>query len=132
MECIEHNLLCKHIKEVISSQDAVLVMNWVKHSFSLWVLLKSLIIYYRLTYSEWILITTLSPYINLSSSILMSYCILRNISQNSEALWVTVFCGIFRKIQQPYGLLYFAKYSLPFLLTFNRSIDFTHFKFNRF
>ena len=60
----------------------------------------------------------------------------------SEFQWFPVFCKIFPKLQQPYRLLYFAKYfkkygiiygwpcfakhSLLFLLTFNRSKDFTH------
>ena len=58
----------------------------------------------------------------------MGYCIFRNISENKASLWIAVFSEIFPKIQQPYRVLYFAKYlskySLPFLLTFNRSIDF--------
>ena len=37
MECIELNRLCKHMKKVRSSQAAIFVLNWVKHSFSLWV-----------------------------------------------------------------------------------------------
>ena len=44
----------------------------------------------------------------------MGYRIFRNISQNTAALWITVFA-------KP-----FAKYSLPFILTIRRSIDFTH------
>ena len=60
----------------------------------------------------------------------MGYCIFRGISENKASLWIAVFSEIFPKIQQPYRLLYFAKYlskySLPFLLTFNRSIDFNH------
>ena len=35
MECIKKNWLCKHMKKVRSSQAASLVLNWVKHSFSL-------------------------------------------------------------------------------------------------
>ena len=31
------NWLCKHMKKVRSSQAAILVLNWVKHSFSQWV-----------------------------------------------------------------------------------------------
>ena len=34
------NWLCKHIKKVRSSHPAILVLNWIKHSFSLWVSLK--------------------------------------------------------------------------------------------
>ena len=33
--CTELNWLCKHIKKVRSSQAAILVLNWVKHSFPL-------------------------------------------------------------------------------------------------
>ena len=33
MECIELSWLCKHMKEVRSSQAAVLVLNWVKQFF---------------------------------------------------------------------------------------------------
>ena len=40
MECIELNWLCKHMKEVRSSQASIFVINWVKHSFSPWVLFK--------------------------------------------------------------------------------------------
>ena len=39
---IELNWLCKHTKKVRSSQGIILVMNWVKHSFSLWVSFKEL------------------------------------------------------------------------------------------
>ena len=42
MECIELNWSCKHRKKVRSSQGATILLNWVKHSFSLWVSLKSL------------------------------------------------------------------------------------------
>ena len=41
MECIELNWMCKHVKKVRSSKAVVLVLNWVKHSFSLWVSLKA-------------------------------------------------------------------------------------------
>ena len=34
------NWLCKHIKKVRSSQPAILVLNWMKHSLSLWVSLR--------------------------------------------------------------------------------------------
>ena len=34
--------LCKHIEKVRNSQPAILVLNWIKHSFSLWVSLKVL------------------------------------------------------------------------------------------
>ena len=37
IEYIEPNWLCKHMRRVRSSQEALLVLNWVKHSFSLWV-----------------------------------------------------------------------------------------------
>ena len=41
IECIiELNWLCKHIKKLRSSQPAILVLNWLKHSFSRWVSLK--------------------------------------------------------------------------------------------
>ena len=37
-ECIiELNWLCKHIKKVRSCQPAIFVLNWIKHSFSLWI-----------------------------------------------------------------------------------------------
>ena len=42
---IVSNLLdwfCKHIEKVGNSQPAILVLNWIKHSFSLWVSLKVL------------------------------------------------------------------------------------------
>ena len=42
---IVSNLLdwfCKHIEKVRNSQPAILVLNWIKHSFSLWVSLKVL------------------------------------------------------------------------------------------
>ena len=42
MECIELNWSCKHRKKARSSQAATIILNWVKHSFSLWVSLKSL------------------------------------------------------------------------------------------
>ena len=42
MECIELNWSCKHRKKVKSSQGGTILLNWVKHSFSLWVSLKSL------------------------------------------------------------------------------------------
>ena len=51
----------------------------------------------------------------------MSYCILRNISQNTAALWIAVFCEIFRKIQ-------FAIFTHIQLI--NRF--YSHFTFNRF
>ena len=38
-------------------------------------------------------------YCNLLPWFLTGYCILGNISQNTVALWVTVFCEIFCKIQ---------------------------------
>ena len=47
MECIELNWLCKHMKKVRSSQAAILVMNWVKQSFSLWVSLKTFQVWSR-------------------------------------------------------------------------------------
>ena len=37
IECRELSWLCKNMKKVRSSQAAILVLNWVKHSFSLWV-----------------------------------------------------------------------------------------------
>ena len=37
MECIELSWLCKHRKKVRNSQAAILVLNLVKQSFSLWV-----------------------------------------------------------------------------------------------
>ena len=37
IECIELNWSCKHMKKVRSRQAAILVLNRVKHSFSLWV-----------------------------------------------------------------------------------------------
>ena len=37
MECIELHWLCKHMKQVRSSQAAIVVLNWAKHGFSLWV-----------------------------------------------------------------------------------------------
>ena len=43
MECIELNWLCKHMKKVRSSQAAILVLDWIKHSFYLWVLLNSIL-----------------------------------------------------------------------------------------
>ena len=42
MEYIELNWLCKHLKKVRGIQAAILVLNWVKHSFSLWISLNSL------------------------------------------------------------------------------------------
>ena len=53
------------------------------------------------------LVETLSPTfkaipyfpIVLLSWFLTGYCILRNILQNTVALWVTIFCEILRKIQ---------------------------------
>ena len=41
MEYIELNWLCKHIKKIRSSQPTILVLNWIKHGFSLWVSFKS-------------------------------------------------------------------------------------------
>ena len=42
IECIiELNWLCKHIKKVRSSEPTI-ILNWIKHSFSLWVSLKEL------------------------------------------------------------------------------------------
>ena len=42
MGCIiELNWLCRHIKNIRSSEPAILVLNWIKHSFSLWVSLKN-------------------------------------------------------------------------------------------
>ena len=42
IECIiELNWSCKHIKKVRSSEPTI-ILNWIKHSFSLWVLLKEL------------------------------------------------------------------------------------------
>ena len=41
MEYIERNWLCKHMKKVKSNQEAILVLEWVKHSFSLWISLKA-------------------------------------------------------------------------------------------
>ena len=41
MECIELNWLCKHTKKVRSSQPPFPVLNWVKHSLSLWASLMS-------------------------------------------------------------------------------------------
>ena len=40
IECTKLNWLCKHMKMVRSSQVAIIVLNWVKQSFSLWVSLK--------------------------------------------------------------------------------------------
>ena len=40
MEWLELNCLCKHMKKVRSDQTAILVLNWVKYSFSLWLSLK--------------------------------------------------------------------------------------------
>ena len=41
-ECImELNWLWKHIKKVRSSQPAIIVLNWIKYRFSLWVSLTS-------------------------------------------------------------------------------------------
>ena len=44
IECIielcKHNWFCKHSKKVRSSQPTILVLNWVKHRFSLWVSLR--------------------------------------------------------------------------------------------
>ena len=37
MKCIEVTWSCKHMEKVRSSQAAILILNWVKHSFSLWV-----------------------------------------------------------------------------------------------
>ena len=34
--CIELNSLCNHMEKVRSSQAAILILNWLKHSFSLW------------------------------------------------------------------------------------------------
>ena len=42
IEYIEFNWLCKRMKNVRNSQAVILVLNWVKHSFSLWVLISSL------------------------------------------------------------------------------------------
>ena len=36
-EMLELDWLCEHMKKVRSSQAAILALNWVKHSFSLWV-----------------------------------------------------------------------------------------------
>ena len=36
-ECREINQLCKYMKKVRSSQATILVLNWVKLGFSLWV-----------------------------------------------------------------------------------------------
>ena len=44
-------------------------------------------------------IAILFPYCKLLWWFLIGYCILRNISQNTVALWVTVFSEIFHKIQ---------------------------------
>ena len=51
----------------------------------------------------------------------MGYRIFRNISQNTAALWITVFCETFRKIQLT-------------IYTHNQEINrsYSHFKFNRF
>ena len=40
MECLELNSLCKYMKKVTNNQAAILVLNWIKLSFSLWVSLK--------------------------------------------------------------------------------------------
>ena len=40
IECIEFNWLYKHINKVKRSQAVILVLNWIKHIFSLWVSLR--------------------------------------------------------------------------------------------
>ena len=49
MECIELNWLYKDMKKVRSSRASISVnscsMNWVKDSFSLWALLRKILIY---------------------------------------------------------------------------------------
>ena len=45
MEPIELNWLYKHTKNVSSSQAAILVQNWIKYSFSLWLSLKDLVLF---------------------------------------------------------------------------------------
>ena len=40
MECIELKWLCKHMKKVRNNHAPILVLNWVKHIFALWVSLK--------------------------------------------------------------------------------------------
>ena len=52
------NWLCKHMKKVRNSQAAILVLNWVNHSFSLWVSLSKNIcvnikLYWKLYLSEY-------------------------------------------------------------------------------
>ena len=37
MDCIELNWLCKHMRKFRSNQSVIFVLNWEKHSFSLWV-----------------------------------------------------------------------------------------------
>ena len=42
MGCIiELDWLCKHMKNIRSSQPSILDLNWIKHSFSLWASLKN-------------------------------------------------------------------------------------------
>ena len=45
IESIELNWLCRNMKKVTSSQVAILVLNWIKHNFSLGLSLKSLKIF---------------------------------------------------------------------------------------
>ena len=53
MACIiELIWLCKHMKKVRSSQPAILVPNWIKHSFSLRVSLKQIWCYWITVYSS--------------------------------------------------------------------------------
>ena len=64
---------------------ATLHVRWLSHIFN-----RNACIYQITLY--------LFPFCNLSSWFLTSYCILRNISQNTVDIWVTTFCEIFRKI----------------------------------
>ena len=50
VECIELNWMYKHMEKVRSSQAVILVQNWVKHSFSLWISLKNIL--WKMSFSE--------------------------------------------------------------------------------
>ena len=73
--------------------------NWSlqKKQFLL-VAVKALFLYFSEKYQRLTFIATpFFPYCKLLSRFLTGNCILQNISQNTVALWVTVFYEIFRK-----------------------------------
>ena len=53
----------------------------------------------------------------------MGYCIFRNISLKTTALWITIFCELFRKIQ--FAIFRHTNRSEDFT-HISHSIDFTH------